>query len=150
MYPLLGVALFQICLQRAVDGLFRVDGFLDALPAHHRQPRLEGLGLFRGNGLDNAQKLLRVGNIGETVFAVCRPHFQTVTVCHGFVALCLEPLLQLTPVCRWVSAVGQDCDHIHNGEVPFLPFRVPRHANLLILEKLDRVVLRFFHLFPPF
>ena len=45
-------------------------------------------------------------------------------------------------------ATHRNTDHIHNGEVPFLPFRIPRHANLLILEKLDRAVVRCFHLIP--
>ena len=89
MYPFLGIALFQICFQRAVDRLLRVDGFLNAFPSDHRQPRLERLGFLGGNGLDDAQKLLRVGNVCQAVFTVRRPHFQSVTVCHGFVALCL-------------------------------------------------------------
>ena len=117
-----------------VDRLLRVDGLLDAFPADHRQPRLERLGLLRWNGLDDAQKLLGVGNVGEAVFTVRRPHFQSVTVCHGFVALCLEPLLQLAPVCRWVCAVGQNRNHVHDGKIPFLPRCVPRHADFLVFE----------------
>ena len=47
-----------------------------------------------------------------------------------------------------MSDEGYELEYIHDGEVPFLPFCVPRHANLLILEKLDRVIVRCFHLIP--
>ena len=100
MYPFLRIALFQICFQRAVNCLLRVDGFLNALPANHRQPRLERLGLLRWNGLDDAQKLLGVGNVGEAVFTVRRPHFQLATIRHQFTAFFFQPLFQLIPVFR--------------------------------------------------
>ena len=48
------------------------------------------------------------------------------------------------------GAFRQDRYNVLYGEVPFLPFRIPRHANLLILEKLDCVIVRCFHLIPPF
>ena len=70
MHPFLGIALFQICFQCPVDGLFRVDSFLDALSADLSQPQLERLGLLGGNGLDDTKKLFRVGNVGQTLFAV--------------------------------------------------------------------------------
>ena len=149
MYPFLGIALFQIGFQRTVNRLLGVDGFLNALPADHRQPRLERLGFLRGNGLDDAQKLLGVGNVRQAVFAVRRPHFQSVTVCHGFVALCLEPLFQLAPVCRWVCAIGQNRNHVHNGKIPFHPFSVPRYANFLVFKQLNLVFHRFVHAQPP-
>ena len=77
MYPLPGVTLFEICFKRSVDSLFWVDGFLDTLAAHHGQPCLERLSLLRRHGLDNAEKLLGVDNIGEAFFTVSRLHFQT-------------------------------------------------------------------------
>ena len=78
-------------------------------------------------------------------------HFQLVTVCHQFTAFFFRTLFRLVPVFSpgiVVGAVSQNADHIHNGEVPFLPLCIPRHADLLIPEKLDCVVLRFFHLIP--
>ena len=51
--PLLRIPLFQVGLQGTVDGLLRVDGLLDPLPAHLGQPQLEGLRLGGGNGLDD-------------------------------------------------------------------------------------------------
>ena len=152
MYPFLGIALFQIGFQRTVDRLLGVDGLLNALPADHRQPRLERLGFLGGNGLDDAQKLLRVGNVREAVFTVRRPHFQLVTIRHQFIALVFQPLLQLVPVFSpgiIVGAVCQDADNIHNGKIPFLPFSVLRHADLLVLKKLNLVFHWFAHSRPP-
>ena len=152
MYPFLGIALFQICFQRAVDRLLRVDGFLNAFPSDHRQPRLERLGFLGGNGLDDAQKLLRVGNVRQAVFAVRRTHFQLVTIRHQFIALVFQPLFQLVPVFSpgiIVGAVCQDADNVHNGKIPFLPFSVPHHADLLVLKKLNFVFHRFVHSRPP-
>ena len=152
MYPFLGIALFQIGFQRAVDCLLRVDGFLNALPADHRQPRLERLGFLGGNGLDDAQKLLGVGNVREAVFTVRRPHFQLVTIRHQFIALVFQPLLQLVPVFPpgiIVGAVCQHADNIHNGKIPFLPRCIPRHADLLVFKKLNFVFHRFIHTQPP-
>ena len=74
------------------------------------------------------------------------PHFQLVTVCHQFTAFSFQTLFQLIPVFSpgiVVGAVCQNADHIHDGEVPFRSFRVPRHADLLILKKLERVIVRF-------
>ena len=65
------------------------------------------------------------------------PHFQLVTVCHQFTAFLFQALFQLVPVFSpgvVVRAVCQNTDQIHNGEVPFLSFRIPRHADLLILK----------------
>ena len=79
------------------------------------------------------------------------PHFQLVTVCQQFTTLFFQTLFQLVPVFSpgiVVGAVCQNADHIHDGEVPFLSFRIPRHANLLILKKLERVIVRCFHLTP--
>ena len=137
MYPFLGIALFQIGFQRTVDRLLGVDGLLNALPTDHRQPRLERLGLLGGNGLDDAQKLLGVSNVRQAVFAVCCPHFQLVTIRHQFTALVFQPLFQLVPVFPpgiIVGAVCQHADNIHNGKIPFLPFCVPRHADLLVFK----------------
>ena len=79
------------------------------------------------------------------------PHFQLVTVCHQFTAFSFQTLFQLVPVFSpgiVVGAVSQHADHIHDGEVPFLPFHIPCHTDLLIVEKLVCVVPRFFHLIP--
>ena len=59
MHPLLAVARFQVCLQRAVYRLLGVDRFVYPLAPHARQPELERLGLRRWDGLDDTQQLLR-------------------------------------------------------------------------------------------
>ena len=42
-------------LERAIDSLFGIDGFLDALGANLGEPQFEGLGLRRRNRLDDAE-----------------------------------------------------------------------------------------------
>ena len=80
MYPFLGVALLEVCLQGSVNGLLRVDGLFNTLTAHHGQPRLERFGLLGGDGLDDAEKLFGIGNVGLVPFPVLgRLHFQLVT-----------------------------------------------------------------------
>jgi len=48
MHPLLAVALFQVCLQRAVYRLLGVYRLVYPLAPDLRQPELERLGLRRG------------------------------------------------------------------------------------------------------
>ena len=77
--------------------------------------------------LHGHQQLFGVGSIGETVFAVRRPHFQLVTIRHQFTAFFFQTLFQLIPVFSpgiVVGAICQNADHIHDGEVPF-----PRSAS---------------------
>ena len=85
MHPFLGVTLFQIRLKGPVNGLFGIDRLLDALPAHLGQPQLKRLRFGRRDGLDDTQKLLRVGNVGETFFAIGGGHFQLLTICKQFI-----------------------------------------------------------------
>lgn len=64
-------------------------------------------------------------------------HFQTVTICHGFIALGLQPLFEFAPIRRGINAVRQYANYIDNGEVLFFLFFIPRRANMLIFKKLD-------------
>ena len=43
VYPIYGISFFQIGHQGSVNGLFRVDGFFDPLPADLGKPELERL-----------------------------------------------------------------------------------------------------------
>jgi len=54
----------------AVDGLFRVLCFFDALIAYFGEPLLKGFGLRGGDGLNDAQKLLNISDIGKIEFVV--------------------------------------------------------------------------------
>ena len=40
--------------------------------------------------LNDPQKLFCVGNISQSLFAVRRDHFQTVTICNGFISFIFE------------------------------------------------------------
>ena len=143
MHPLLAVAFFEIGLQRTVDRLFRVDGFLNALAADPRQPELERFGFRRRHRLHNAQKLFRVSSVGQTVFPVLRFHFQLLTICKQFIrALGFQSFFQNRPIgarMTRVRLIGQHTDHVHHGEIPCLFFFVPGHA--------DRLVFKFLHIF---
>lgn len=61
--PVCGIVFSLVGLQRPADGLLRINGFLDALPANPGQLELEGLRLWRGDRLDDAEELLGGGHI---------------------------------------------------------------------------------------
>ncbi len=52
---------------------------------------VEGHG-WRGDGLDEAKKLLVVGDVGEALIAVVVGRFQSVTFCNGFAAFLAKAL----------------------------------------------------------
>ena len=150
MYPFLRIALLEIGFQCPVNGLLRIDGFFNPLSAHHGQPRLERFGFLGRDGLDDTQKLLGVGNIGFISFAIFgRLHFQLLTICQQLIcAFSFQAFFQLCPIVAGTSErflIRQNADHIHNGEIPFLPLCVPHHADFLILKKLNRIFLKLLH-----
>jgi len=49
----------------------------------------------RGDGLDQAEELRGFSDIGHVLFTVGGSHFQTVTICNGFVALSREALFPI-------------------------------------------------------
>ena len=142
------VALFEIGFERAVDGLLGVDGLLDALPPDLGEPELERLGLWRRDGLDDAQKLLRVGNVGQAAFTVFRFHFQLYDFFVQFTSLGFQLPLQVAPIPARVVRVAEHSAYVNDGKIPFLALRVPCGADLLILKKLDAVLP--VHAVPPF
>ncbi len=96
-----------------------------------RQPELERFGFGRGNGLDQAQELFRVGNVGKPLFAISCGHFQTVTICHGFISFLFQTLFQLPTISARVCAFSKNRYNINNGKVPFLLFLTPCRTDLL-------------------
>ena len=63
---------------------------------------------FRGwDGLDDAEELLRISNIGHALFAISGGHFQTVTIRHDFILLLLEAFLQFTPIGTGIDAINK-------------------------------------------
>ena len=64
------IALLLVGLQRPVDGLLRVYGLLNSLPAYGGEPEPEGVCLRRGDGLDDTQDALGIGGLHLSLFAV--------------------------------------------------------------------------------
>lgn len=62
------MALLEIGHKGMIYGQFLVDGFFELFAADLRQPHLERLGLGRGDGLDDAKRLLRVGDVSHVIF----------------------------------------------------------------------------------
>lgn len=83
----------------------------------------------RWYGLDEAEKLLRVGDIGEALLAIGSRHLQSVTICNGLIALVVQPLFHDAPIHLRVGTPGQDGDHINDGEIPLFFGLVPCAAN---------------------
>lgn len=53
--PVFIISLFQICSKSAVNGLLRVNGFLDTLAADFRKPCFQRFNLGRSNRLDDTE-----------------------------------------------------------------------------------------------
>ena len=135
--PFAAVSLLEIGFQCAVNRQFRIDRFFYALPTDLRQPELERLGFGRGNGLNDAKELFRVGYIGVVAFPVCRTHFQLTTFCSQLTTFFFQSGLQHAPIFRRVALIrliGQHSYNIDDGKVPFFLFCIPCGANALILK----------------
>ena len=78
---------------------------------------------------------LGIGGFDFPSFAISGCHFQTVTICNGFVSLIHQALFHDAPVGLWIGAVGQNGYDINYGEKPFLLFRIPGAADLFFLEE---------------
>ena len=88
----------------------------------------------------NTEKLLGIGHIGQAFFTIWSRHFQTVTICHGFIAFGLQPLFEFAPIRCGINAVRQYANHIDNGKIPFFLFFIPRRADALIFKKFDFII----------
>ena len=66
-------------------GEFGILDFFEAFVANLCQPPFERLGFGGWDGLDQAEKLFCVRDIGHPLLAVRCRHFQTVTICDGFI-----------------------------------------------------------------
>ena len=146
--PVLGVALLQIGLQRPVDGLFRVDGLLDALPAYGGEPEPEGFCLGRRDRLDDAQDAFGIGGLHLSLLAVRGEHLNRGTNCTPVGRQLRIAGAHLLDVLLGIGAFRQDRYNVLHGEIPFFLFLVPGGADLSIFKKLDGIVL-VHGLFPP-
>ena len=135
--PFFGVAFLLVDGPHSFCGELGVFNFLEALVADFGEPTFEGLGLGRGDGLNEAEKLLGIGNVGHPLFAVCGGHFQTVTIRHGFIAFLFEAFLELSPIGSGINTFGENRDDIDDGENPFFLAGVPGAADLFFFKKGD-------------
>ena len=142
--PLTAVTLLEIGFQSAVNGQLRVDGLLDTLSTDLCQPQLERFCLRGRNRLDDSEKLLGIGYISQSFFAIRSGHFQLVTSCNRFISLILQAFLRYLPVvtsCLIIWLISQHSYHINDGKVPFFLFLIPCGSNTLVFEQLDIIVL---------
>jgi hypothetical protein len=75
-----------------------------------------GLKLGVWDGLDKPEQLFRVGDVRQPHLAVRGLHFQSVTICNGFIPFRKQPFFQHSPVYLGILTVGQRADYIHHGE----------------------------------
>jgi len=90
-----------------------------------------------GDGMDEAEELFGVGDIGQALPAIGSGHFQSVTFCNGLVAIISQTLFQHPPINLGIVAFRQDCNDVHDGEIPFLFVAVPCAADLLFFKEND-------------
>ena len=86
VYPVVRVAQPLVVRHCLVYAQLWVLHLVYALGCHLSHPPLKRFGLGRGYRLDDTKKLLGISNIGKTHLAVKGLHFQTVTICHGFIS----------------------------------------------------------------
>ena len=96
--------------------------------------------------MNDAEKLLRRNDIGEAFFSVRSGHFQTVTICHGFIAFVFQTLFQLAPINRRIFAFCQHAHDIDNGEVPFFFRLIPCGADRLVFVQFYLFIPRHFYI----
>ena len=145
VYPILGISQPFVIGHCLLDGHFGVLHLVQTVAGDLRHPLFERFGLRRGDRLNQAEKLCRVRHVGKTHLSVGSQHFQTVTICHGFISLRFKSLFEFTPIGGGICTFGQNCDNIDNRKIPFLGFVVPDGPHLAFLEKLYSLFLG--HLF---
>ena len=85
--------------------------------------------------MDDTEKLFGIRDDGEALLAVGASHFQSVTICNGFISLVREALLHDAPINLRIGAAGEDGDDVHDGEIPLLFGFVPCAADLFFFKK---------------
>ena len=80
--PFLAASVLLPRLPGTIQRSRRIGHFLHPFVAHLGEPEFDGLGLWAGNALDEAQQGLRGCDVGEVAFAVGGRQFQSVTICH--------------------------------------------------------------------
>lgn len=103
--PFLGVAFLLVDGPGALGGELGFFDFLKAFVADIGEPALEGFRIVRGDGLDQAEVLRGVRYIGQALVAGGGGHFQTVTICNGFISLIGEALFSM------------GCAHFNQGTI---------------------------------
>jgi len=117
-----------------LDREFWILDLVYAVGGDLRHPLFERFRFGRRDGLDEAEKLLLVSDIGFSHFAVSGRQFESVTICNGFIPLIPQAFFQDPPIeCR-VFTVRQNRDHIHNREVPLLGRIIPYCPDFLFLK----------------
>ena len=118
-------------------GEFGVFDFFKALVADFGNPALKGFGFGGWDGLDEAQELFGVRDVGEALLAVGGGHFQTVTICNGFISFSDESFFEDAPIYLRIWTICQNREDIDDGEHPFFLAGVPSAANLFFFEEGD-------------
>lgn len=131
----LPLCFFVVDRPHAFGGEFGILDFFEAFVANLCQPPFEWLGFGGWDGLDQAEKLFCVRDIGHPLLAVRCRHFQTVTICNGFIPFIHQAFFHHTPVCLGVTAPRQNRDDVDDGEEPFAVLFVPSPADLFFFEE---------------
>ena len=101
----------------AFEGKCGIRHFLHPLVADTGEPELDRFGLGAGNALDEAQQGLGIGDIGESLLAVLRQHFQLVTICYQFTSLSSQAAFEHLPIlsrCLIIGLLRQYADDVHD------------------------------------
>lgn len=91
-----------------------------------------------------------ISDIYHALLAVCGGHFQTVTICNGFISLIREAFFQDAPIDLRIWTIGQNREDIDDGKDPFFLLGVPSSADLFFFEEGDggHGILVIFGFFP--
>ena len=101
------------------------------------EPKFDRFGLRAGNALDEAQQCFGTGDVGESLLAILRQHFQPVTICNRLTSFLAKTDFQNLPVVSSelkAGLLGEDLDDVHDREKPSL--------SRLVVDAADPVSLK--------
>ena len=135
--PVFRVAFLLVNLPHPLGREFGVFDFLQTLVADLGEPEFEGLGLGRGDGLDEAEESLCVGSADGANFPIRSRHGYQGTICHPVGIKGRIALSQLLDIVFNIGRAGEEFDDVVDREIPLFLGLVPSATDLFFFKEGD-------------